>query len=616
MRNRLAICTALILVLGAAVAPVSAATINAIESVDVAGGNNCVSGAGGLTEVTFTFTENVIVSPGQVFAYAQSAGHLAITVTPEGSATTALTVTFDAPVNGEIVTIVLPDGAVQSTADSSALDGEVGDPADPALPSGDGAAGGSTVVRYRVLSGDVTCDGQVNVLDLFPCQNAAEVCDDDDAYDASADLDNDGCVDHDVDCPLIPGYYGDVLAVAPDNDDDGAGDAFDNCPDDANADQADPDGDDVGSACEECPNDPNKTEPGVCDCGTPDESLDGDTVLDCIDNCPNAANENQADADTDGFGDVCDNCPDIPNADQANNDGDDFGDVCDNCPNETNPNQEDADNDGVGDACDACPGQDDGDDADNDGVPDACDNCPNNANASQANSDGDSFGNACDNCPNDTNANQADKDNDGVGDVCDVCPDVHNPGQDPDDCIEDADEDGVPDDDDLCPGTLPEDTDEVDEDGCSERDRFFLDDDNDGVVNGLDACPDTPADEEADEDGCSESQIEPTPSPTPTPTPTPTPPGPMNDADGDGVIDSADLCPDTEPGTNVDTNGCPLTDDNNNGNDNSPGQDVPGDDTPACGNGAVCGALGLANVYALLLGFGLLRSALRRKRQR
>jgi hypothetical protein len=48
----------------------------------------------------------------------------------------------------------------------------------------------------------------------------------------------------------------------------------------------------------------------------------------CPDNCPAQANPDQADADADGVGDVCDNCPAVPNADQADSYGDPRGDAC------------------------------------------------------------------------------------------------------------------------------------------------------------------------------------------------------------------------------------------------------------------------------------------------
>jgi len=69
----------------------------------------------------------------------------------------------------------------------------------------------------------------------------------------------------------------------------------------------------------------------------------------------------------------------------------------------------------------------------------------------------------------------------------------------------------------------------------SEVDENLFDDDGDGVVNGLDLCPGTPAGEAVDADGCSLSQL---------------------DSDGDGVSDAVDLCPGTPAGQAVDANGC------------------------------------------------------------
>ena len=94
-----------------------------------------------------------------------------------------------------------------------------------------------------------------------------------------------------------------------DRDADDVSDSFDNCPDDANPDQADLDGDSMGDACD------------------PDD--DDDTVLDVEDNCPTCWNLDQADTDGDELGYCCDNCPTIVNPDQLDTDTDGVGDPCD-----------------------------------------------------------------------------------------------------------------------------------------------------------------------------------------------------------------------------------------------------------------------------------------------
>jgi len=63
------------------------------------------------------------------------------------------------------------------------------------------------------------------------------------------------------------------------------------------------------------------------------------------------------------------------------------------------------------------------------------------------------------------------------------------------------------------------------------------DQDQDGVPDGADLCPGTPAGEPVDGNGCSASQ---------------------RDSDGDGVSDALDQCPSTPPGTAVGGDGCPL----------------------------------------------------------
>ena len=111
---------------------------------------------------------------------------------------------------------------------------------------------------------------------------------------------------------------------------------------------------------------------GVNQCEVID--TDGDQVSDMDDNCPNDANPDQADADQDGYGDACDACPESPEEQQLDGDNDGYGDACDVCPSTPDENQLDSDGDGVGDACDNCPSYENPDqlDSDNDGLGDAC----------------------------------------------------------------------------------------------------------------------------------------------------------------------------------------------------------------------------------------------------
>ena len=67
-----------------------------------------------------------------------------------------------------------------------------------------------------------------------------------------------------------------------------------------------------------------------------DEDRDG--VGDTWDNCPAVVNGSQADQDGDGIGDACDNCPRRANEDQEDSDGDGIGDACPPVSEEVEPN--------------------------------------------------------------------------------------------------------------------------------------------------------------------------------------------------------------------------------------------------------------------------------------
>ena len=96
----------------------------------------------------------------------------------------------------------------------------------------------------------------------------------------------------------------------------------------------------------------------------------------------------------------------------------------------------------------------------------------------------------------------------------------------------DSDSDGIRNGIDECPSTPAGAS--VDASGCSNSE---LDDDGDTISNAADQCPNTPTSESVDANGCSQSQL---------------------DDDGDGVVNSLDQCPNTPAGTNVDANGCEI----------------------------------------------------------
>ena len=69
--------------------------------------------------------------------------------------------------------------------------------------------------------------------------------------------------------------------------------------------QAEADGDGLGDACDSC----------VGNDRLGDADMDG--YCNDADNCPEDANADQADGDSDGVGDVCDNCPNGDNGNQG-----------------------------------------------------------------------------------------------------------------------------------------------------------------------------------------------------------------------------------------------------------------------------------------------------------
>nr|WP_304517331.1 gliding motility-associated C-terminal domain-containing protein [Cecembia rubra] len=85
---------------------------------------------------------------------------------------------------------------------------------------------------------------------------------------------------------------------------------------------------------------------------------------------------------------------------------------------------------------------------------------------------------------------------------------------------------------DQCPDTPAGEV--ADENGCAPSQK---DSDGDGITDDKDQCPNTPEGQEVDENGCAPSQ---------------------KDSDNDGVTDDLDQCPDTPAGQEVDENGCSI----------------------------------------------------------
>ena len=220
-----------------------------------------------------------------------------------------------------------------------------------------------------------------------------------------------------------------------------------------------------------------------CDPGFTDD-WDNDGVENSVDNCPAVYNgwppaapwpaAQQADGDNDGIGDRCE-------PDWIDFDSDGIHDHFDNCappivPQSYNPYQEDADGDGSGDVCDLSVVSDG--DYDNDGIADEFDDCP----WGQSYPEG-----TCD----------WDNDDDGVPDTRDNCPGKANAASgtfyNPDQQDSDGDREG-----DICDG-CPYSTDTVNTDGSQNSgydggdDSCDPDDDNDGILDGVDGARMSPA---------------------------------------------------------------------------------------------------------------------------
>jgi hypothetical protein len=334
------------------------------------------------------------------------------------------------------------------------------------------------------------------------------------------DLDSDGVLNVDDDCPETAGESTSGEVGCPDGDGDGFSDSTDAFPMDA-SEWGDADGDGTGDNVDAFPSDSNET-----------LDSDGDGVGDNADAFPGNANET------------------------LDSDGDGVGDNADAFPNDATETM-DTDGDGIGDNSDPNPTQHSDEDSDGDSIANIDDPFPNDA-TQWLDTDGDGYGdNATGNNPDafvNLSTQWSDTDGDGYGDnwgasawnstrlfiwpgeffdgavLADHCPtEAGNSTVDGYFGCLDIDGDGIADvyDDEVGNNS------ESPSNGTNQTEP--MDSDNDGVDDLYDICPETVAFGIVDIDGC------------------------LIDEDGDGIDDFKDDCLGTTSGATIDANGCAVT---------------------------------------------------------
>ena len=376
-------------------------------------------------------------------------------------------------------------------------------------------------------------------------------------YISPDDVDMDGLLNDNDDCPDDAGTSTVDLNGCPDSDTDGysnTGDAFPNNP----FEWMDSDGDGVGDNSDAFPTDANET-----------MDSDSDGVGDNSDAFPDDANESM-DSDSDGVGDNADVFP-LDYFEYQDSDGDGVGDNGDAFPFDANESM-DSDGDGVGDNLDVFPNDaTETIDSDGDGIGDNADQYPMLDNF--LDTDGDTFADLLDAFPSDR-TQWIDTDGDGYGD--------NTSGNNPDAFPtlstqwSDVDSDGYGDNwgnsswnqtrigmglgqfvegailADYCPQVS----------GNSSASEFFgcVDDDGDGIPNMFEE----------------QANVE-------------------LDGDGDGVLDKDDLCLETPIGAVVNSLGCQIVEEETTQDQTSSDGIMSGELAQSVGIGAV-----LLAIFSLL----------------
>ncbi len=194
------------------------------------------------------------------------------------------------------------EGAICDTDDTPAVDDTDGDGVNddtdncvsvPNGPNEDNNKDTDGDGHGDACDSDKDDDGLPNEQDTGECLNELDADSDDDGLkDGNKDGNADPCpCDPDLECGA---------SDPTDVDGDGILNEDDNCPSHKNGagedNQADSDGDDVGDAC-----DPDN----------PDADTDGDGALNKDDNCPTLSNNDQVNQDGDSMGDICDPDPSV-----------------------------------------------------------------------------------------------------------------------------------------------------------------------------------------------------------------------------------------------------------------------------------------------------------------